>query len=306
MMETLAILGPTAVGKSSLARALAGRLDGEIVSIDSRKAYRGLDIGTAKPPAEARETVPHHLIDVLDLHEKNDAERFARMAERAVDQIAGRGRLPILVGGSGLYFRALMDGFFSIDLQRADREAFARSIERRATADLHGDLEEVDPESARRIHANDRYRIVRALEVHALTGIPLSEHFRRQRAGGPRRRVVPRTAGLALSREMLYERINERTRRMVAAGWVEEVERLLAGGADPSWPGLKTLGYPEMVSVVRGRSTREEAVERVSRLTRQYAKRQLTWFKAVDGVTWFDAAEPDILERVNAWFGAGR
>jgi tRNA dimethylallyltransferase len=307
MMRTLAILGPTAVGKSALAGHLAERLDGEIVSIDSRQIYRHTDIGTAKPPRATRARIPHHLIDVLDLHERIDAERFARMAETAIGEIDGRGRLPILAGGSGLYFRALFHGLFVIDLDRAQRAAFARSIEEVPVVELFRRLENVDPESARRIHPNDRYRIARALEVHALSGTPLSEHFRRQRGGTEtaKRGARYRKAGLRLPRGMLYERINERTRGMMTEGWLDEVKELLASGADPSWPGLQSLGYPEMVAVAGGEITEEEAIERISRLTRRYAKRQMTWFRKVEGVTWFEAERAGLSKRMLDWFRSG-
>ncbi|HUV35539.1 MAG TPA: tRNA (adenosine(37)-N6)-dimethylallyltransferase MiaA [Patescibacteria group bacterium] len=303
-MKPLAILGPTAVGKSSLAMALAERLGGEIVSVDSRQAYRGIDVGTAKPSCSDRERIPHHLIDVLDLREKNDAERFARLAAAAVDDILQRGRLPILTGGSGLYFRAIFNGFFAIDLDPAERRAFAGSIAPVPTPELYRRLNSSDPESARRIHPNDRYRIVRALEVLELSGVPLSEHFRRQRADPAYRRIECRTIGLTMPRDVLYACINERTRRMMAEGWIEEVERLIQGGADPAWPGFGSLGYPEVLSLVRGELTREQAIDRVARLTRQYAKRQLTWFRKIEGVTWFDTDRRDVAELVFTWLRA--
>lgn len=303
-MKPFAILGPTAAGKSSLAIIIAGRLGGEIVSVDSRQAYRGIDIGTAKPSRSDRERVPHHLIDVLDLREKNDAEQFSRMAVTAVEDILQRGNLPILVGGSGLYFHALFKGFFDIDLDPSERIAFAESVAHIPTPELYRRLNSEDPDSVRRIHANDRYRIVRALEVRALSGVPISEHFRRQRSNSAHRRFECRTIGLTMSREKLYARINERTRRMMTGGWIEEVERLLEGGAAPAWPGLGSLGYPEVISLIRGELTREETIDRVARLTRQYAKRQLTWFKKVEGVTWFNADSGDLADLVFAWLGA--
>ncbi len=301
-MKPFAILGPTATGKSSLAIVLAVRLGGEIVSVDSRQAYRGIDIGTAKPSRSDMERVPHHLIDVLDLHEKNDAEEFSRMAITAVGDILRRDNLPVLVGGSGLYFHALFNGFFDIDLDPSERIAFAESIAHIPTPDLYRRLNSEDPDSVRRIHPNDRYRIARALEVLALSGVPISEHFRRQLANSPHRQFECRTIGLTMPREKLYARINERTRRMLTGGWIEEVERLLEGGADPAWPGLGSLGYPEVISLIRGEITKEETIDRVARLTRQYAKRQLTWFKKVEGVTWFNADSHDLAEIVLAWF----
>lgn len=303
-MKPLAILGPTAAGKSSLAIILAGRLGGEIVSIDSRQVYRGIDIGTAKPSRSDMERIPHHLIDVLELREKIDAEKFSRMAMTAVGSILDRQRLPILVGGSGLYFHALFNGFFDIDLDPSERIAFAESVADIPTPDLYRRLSFEDPDSIQRIHPNDRYRIIRALEVFALSGVPLSEHFRLQRTDSEYRRFECRTIGLTMPREKLYARINERTRKMLTGGWIEEVERLLKGGADPAWPGLGSLGYPEVISLIRGLLTRDETFERVARLTRQYAKRQLTWFKKVEGVSWFDADCQDLAQLVFAWLPA--
>jgi tRNA dimethylallyltransferase len=301
-MEALAIIGPTAVGKSRLALALAGKLGGEIVSIDSRQAYCRIDIGTAKPSKSDREKIPHHLVDVLELDEKNDAERFAHMARIAVRDIFERTRLPILVGGSGLYLHALLNGFFEVGLDPGERAQFAESVGQIPTPALFRRLEANDPESARRIHRNDRYRIVRALEVYALTGVPLSEHFRRQDAEASREHFDCRKIGLTVPRQILYERINERTKNMLDGGWIEEVERLLDEGADPGWPGLRSLGYPEVISLVRGEHSRQETYERVARLTRRYAKRQVTWFRKVEGVVWFDALRPDLEERVLMWF----
>lgn len=301
-MKPLAVLGPTATGKSSLAIVLAERLAGEIVSIDSRQAYRGIDVGTAKPPPSDRERVPHHLIDVLDLREKNDAETFSRMARSSIDDILSRGKVPILVGGSGLYFRALFDGLFAVHLDPSARRAFADSVASVPTPELHRRLQSGDPDGARRIHPNDRYRIVRALEVLSLTGAPLSDHFRRQRENSRRRRLTCRAMGLRLPRKRLYARIDARTRSMLDGGWIEEVERLLGRGADPAWPGMQSLGYPEVIELVRGTITLEEAVERVSRLTRQYAKRQVTWFKKVADVTWFDADHRDLAAAVLDWY----
>ncbi len=300
-MEALAIIGPTAVGKSRLALALAGTLDGEIVSIDSRQAYRRIDIGTAKPLKSDRARIPHHLIDMLELEEKNDAERFAQMARTAVRDIFERARLPILVGGSGLYLHALLHGFFDADLDPTERARFAESVERIPTPALFRQLGTVDPGSARRIHRNDRYRIVRALEVYTLTGVPLSEHYRRQEAGTSRERFDCRKIGLTSPRHILYERINERTKKMLECGWIEEVQRLIKEGADPAWPGLRSLGYPEVISFVRGEISLQETYERVTRLTRRYAKRQITWFSKVEGVVWFDALLPDLEERVLMW-----
>jgi len=286
MIHVLAIVGPTASGKTALGMSVARSEGGEIVSVDSRQAYRGIDIGTGKPTAAERSEVPHHLIDILDLPEKNDAESYAARANAAIREIASRGRLPLLVGGSGLYFRAITQGLFRIDLEAAERRAFEASLSSVSIRELGERLAAVDPASARRIHPNDRYRITRALEVHALTGTPLSAHFERQGAGRAPTDIRFITVGLEEPRRELHRKIEERVGRMLAGGWTEEVRSLLEGGADPGWPGLRTLGYPQVIALARGEAGRSETKERVVELTRQYAKRQITWFRKEPGIRW--------------------
>ncbi|UCF05442.1 MAG: tRNA (adenosine(37)-N6)-dimethylallyltransferase MiaA [bacterium] len=299
-MDALVILGATAVGKSKVAVTVAQRLGGEIVSVDSRQAYRHLDIGTAKPTKEQRESIPHHMIDILELDETNNAERYARMATLAIDTIRSGGALPILVGGSGLYFRAIFKGFFAIDLDQDERRRFADSVAGIPTRELRQRLESADPRAARRIHPNDRYRTVRALEVFTLSGVTLSEHFERQRRTqhGLESKMQICKVGLTLEREDLSARIRERTASMIRAGLVDEVRSLLDGGADPGWPGMQTLGYPEVVSFVRGRIDETEMNERIVRLTRRYAKRQMTWFRKERGVTWLRADGGGIVQHI--------
>ncbi|MFA4948553.1 MAG: tRNA (adenosine(37)-N6)-dimethylallyltransferase MiaA [Candidatus Krumholzibacteriia bacterium] len=296
MITVAAILGPTASGKSRLGIDLALRMNGEILSIDSRQAYRRIDIGTAKPSAEERSLVPHRLIDILDLEEKSDAQKFAMLAHAALRDAASRGKLPILVGGSGLYFRAIERGLFDIRLEAADRIAFAESIRDVSNESLHGRLQALDPESALRIHRNDRYRLVRALEVRELTGTSLSEHVRRRRLDPSREEIAFVKIGLDIERGKLHRNIAERAKRMFERGWAGEVERLLAEGADPEWPGMKTLGYPQVLSHVRGEVRLDETVERVSELTRQYAKRQVTWFRKEPSMHWLMAGENGLIE----------
>jgi tRNA dimethylallyltransferase len=304
MITAVAILGPTASGKSSLGMGLALRMKGEILSIDSRQAYRRIDIGTAKPSAEDRRLVPHHLIDIYDLDEKIDAQRFSALASAAIRDAVSRGALPILVGGSGLYFRATETGFFDIAIDPADRAGFAESVKEVSSETLHERLRVIDPESAGRIHPHDRYRIVRALEVHELTGTSLSGHMRRQRLEPSRADIRFVKIGLELHRGELHRRIGERVKRMFERGWAGEVSRLLAEGADPGWPGMRTLGYPEVVSFVRGERSLGDTIERIGELTRQYAKRQVTWFRkepemqrlAADGKGLVDAAA-ELVER---------
>ncbi len=298
MTESLAILGPTASGKSELAMRLARALGGEIVSVDSRQAYRRIDIGTAKPTGPDRAEIPHHLIDILELDQKNDADSYASRAHAAIHDIGARGRLPILAGGSGLYFRAIAQGFFRIRLDRAERVAFEESTRGVPVRALYDRLAAVDLESARRIHPNDRYRIVRALEVLELTGIPLGEHFRRQRSEPGAAETCFVKIGINPPRPELHRRIEERIARMFEAGWPDEVRGLLGEGADPGWPGMQTLGYPQVVDFVTGKAGREETVARITELTRQYAKRQVTWFRKEPGMRWFDRAGDAAFEAI--------
>ncbi|RJR26288.1 MAG: tRNA (adenosine(37)-N6)-dimethylallyltransferase MiaA [Candidatus Latescibacterota bacterium] len=298
MITALVILGPTACGKSAAAMHVAARCDGEIVSVDSRQAYRSLDIGTAKPGAEERRAVPHHLIDILDPSEKCDAASFARLAHEAIRAIAGRGSLPVLAGGSGLYVRAICDGLFDISLSPAARAAFAMSARDVSDEELRRRLAAADPESARRIHPNDRYRIVRALEVFELTGMPIGEHLKRSASAPDRAGVRFVRVGLELPRVELHRRIDARTAAMFERGWVGEVRALLEAGADPDWPGMKTLGYPQIVSHLLEDVPVEETAKRIRELTHQYAKRQITWFKKEIDVVWFRADEGTALERI--------
>jgi tRNA dimethylallyltransferase len=296
-MDAVAILGPTASGKSLLGSFIARERNGEVISVDSRQAYIGLDIGTSKPTKRERETVPHHLVDILDVTQRNNAERYARLATAAVRDVISRGRLPILVGGSGLYFRAIFEGLFAVDLPEAERVLFERGVKGIPTAELHRRLSEVDAKSSARIHRNDRYRIVRALEVYELTGVPLSRHFElHARESRPQSAYLK--IGLELRRQRLHQRIERRTAEMIADGWVEEVRRIIDDGYDPGSPGLRTLGYPEVISHIRGEMDGEELIEMIQRITRQYAKRQMTWFRKERNVHWFDAEDEDLRESV--------
>lgn len=298
MITAIAILGPTACGKSVAALEVARRIGAEIVSVDSRQAYRRIDIGTAKPSLEDRSRVRHHMIDIIDLEQKNDAAFFACEAYKAIKDIASRGKLPILVGGSGFYFRAICEGLVDIVLPSSARANFALSIKDLPVSELRKRLEKVDPKSAKRIHPNDRYRIVRALEIAEISGITLSEHIARQRIQKEQREVRFVKIGFELPREELHRRIEERACRMIAGGWVEEVASLLNEGVDPEWPGMKTLGYPQIVEHVMCGKSLEDTLQRICELTRQYAKRQITWFKKERDIFWILADGQSVLEQI--------
>jgi tRNA dimethylallyltransferase len=283
------IVGPTGSGKTSIAMAVAERLGAEIVNADSRQLYLGMDIGTAKPSAEERRRVPHHLIDVGTPDHPLDVAEFVAMARAAIFDIAGSGRRALVVGGSGFYLRALRGGIFSGPSASPEiRREFEQIAAERGILFLHDELARIDPASASRIQRNDLYRIVRALEVHRITGIPISEHQERHRFA--EREFDTLTIALEVPRTQLYEGINSRFDAMLAEGFVDEVRRLLAAGYSPERPPLSTIGYREIAAFVRGAMTLDDAVELAKRKTRQFAKRQLTWFRHEPEVTWVDAS----------------
>lgn len=302
----LAILGPTGSGKSALALALADRVGGEIVSVDSAQVFIGLDIGTAKPTAEERARAPHHLIDVIDSETQWTAAHFQAAADAAIRDIEARGRRPILCGGTGLWYRALVHGVF--EAPAIDPEVRARVREELATrgpAALHAELARVDPASAVKLHPNDPQRIGRALEVQRQTGRPISD-FQAEHGFRERRHAV-RAVALAWPREALWARLRARTEAMYRAGLVEETRALLARGARPDGPGLSIIGYRDAVAVAEGRLDEAAALEATYLATRQYAKRQRNWWNGEPTVSWIDAAEDEasLLERVLSADGAG-
>jgi tRNA dimethylallyltransferase len=298
------ILGPTGVGKSAAGVTLALRFGGEIIGCDSMQVYRGFDIGTDKPGAEMRRLVPHHLLDVADAADQFTAADFVRRALAAVRQIEGRGRLPFVVGGTGLYLKALLDGLFPGPgrdprlRQELEREAAEKGLE-----SLRRRLEEVDPVYARLIGEKDKVRIIRALEVFALTRKPISEHFGNTRSEVADFHLIK--IGLQLERQELYRRIEERVDRMFERGLVAEVRGLLASGVKESAPPFRALGYRRVLAHLEGRLSLEEAVRLTKMDTRHYAKRQISWFRKMAGVTWRPAGDHSALaafleERVSA------
>jgi tRNA dimethylallyltransferase len=296
-VRVVAIMGATATGKSSAGIALARRFDGEIVSMDSRQVYRGLDIGTGKVSAEEQAAAPHHLIDILDAGETPSAGDHARRAARAVDAIVARGRLPVLVGGTGLYFRAYLEGLVEVEIPPARRKAIRERLERRDTAELHADLERRDPGRAARLSPNDRVRIVRALEIIEYTGRPVTEVYRQSGSGGE---VDALKVVLTMPRPDLRARIAERTRAMFDQGWVDEVRGLLAAGVSADAPGMNSLGYGEIAGALVAGEDPDDVVERVITLTQQYAKRQETYFRGEADAVWLDVTRSDTPRRLEA------
>jgi len=282
------IVGPTGSGKTLLAMTIAERLGAEIVNADSRQLYRGMDIGTAKPSEDERRRVPHHLIDVRTPDDPLDVAEFVAMARAAIGDIVRRGRRALVVGGSGFYLRALRGGIFSGPSASTEiRSELEQIANERGIPFLHDELMRVDPPSASRIQRGDLYRIVRALEVYRITGIPISAHQEAHRFA--EREFDSLMIALEVPRAQLYQNINARFDAMIAEGFVDEVRRLLAAGYSPERPPLSTIGYREIASYLRGEMTLEAGVELAKRKTRQFAKRQLTWFRHEPEVTWVDA-----------------
>ena len=297
----IAVVGPTAAGKSALALRLALSGGGEIVSCDSLQVYRGFDVGSAKPTREERARVPHHLLDVVDPDAPFSAADYARLARTALGSIRERGAAPIVVGGTGLYLRALLRGLFTgpsrDDALRARLEAMAA---RYGEDRLHRWLARVDPVSAARIEAADRVRVVRALEVFHKTGHPLSGHH--QAGAEPLRGFNVRLLGLAPSRESLRAAVEARTGRMLAEGLVEETRRIIERYGAEVRP-LQSIGYRQAAAVVRGTLGVEEARRDIVKSTMRYAKRQMTWFRHQEQVAWCDdAAHAEAL--ATRWRGA--
>ncbi|MDH3404992.1 MAG: tRNA (adenosine(37)-N6)-dimethylallyltransferase MiaA [Acidobacteriota bacterium] len=304
---TLIVLGPTAAGKSALALALADHYPIEIVNGDSLQAYRGLDVGTAKPGAAERARVPHHLIDILDPSEPFSAGEFRRRALPVIEEIRARGRLPVVVGGSGFYLRALTAGLSAIPpVPGALRREVAALLRREGLPAVRRRLASLDPETAARVAADDPQRTLRALEVVLATGRGLADWWRRE---PPRAELeVLGRIGLTLPRALLYDRIARRLATMVADGWVEEVVGLLAGGCLPTMPAFQAIGYRQLVRHIRGEWSLERSLEETARETRRFAKRQLTWFRREPDVDWIEGrslaeALPRALEAISRRIG---
>jgi tRNA dimethylallyltransferase len=280
------VLGPTAVGKSRVAVDLALHFGGEVIGGDSIQVYRGFDIGTDKPAPAERRGVPHHLIDTVDPTVQFTAADFVREALAAAQDISARGRLPIVAGGTGLYLKALVDGLFpGPGRDPAVRAALEAEAREKGLDALFRRLEEVDPAYAAKIRNRDRVRIVRALEVHAATGRPISEHFLATESPVAGRKVV--RIGLRLERAVLVRRIEDRVDRMFARGLVGEVRGLLEKGIPEDAPPFRALGYRHVLQHLRGGLGLDEAVALTKTDTRQYAKRQMTWFRKMAEVAWF-------------------
>jgi len=296
------IVGPTAAGKTALSLELAESLAAEIVSMDSRLLYRGMDVGTAKPTVEERRRVPHHLIDVADPDQTWSLAAYCEAADQAIHAVQARGVLPLLVGGTGQYYRAMVEGWQPPRATRSDafRSRMAEYVNEHGTQALHQELERIDPMSAKRIDARNVRRVVRALEIFHLTG---------KTASAQRHKRPPEypllVMGVSLPRAELYERIDMRIDHMLQAGWVGEVRSLLEKGYSPRLPSFSAIGYREIARHVAGEMELDQAQIQIQRSSRQFVRRQSNWFKPGDAsIMWFDnrsGVADEMRHAINQW-----
>lgn len=296
--KILVIVGPTASGKTRMAVELAQRHNGEVISADSMQIYRTMDIGTAKPTQEEMGGIPHHMIDVADPEEDFSVARYVEMAARCVDDVLARGKLPIVAGGTGLYIDSLLSGrtFAPFSPDSALRGELERELEEKGGQAMLEALAQVDPEAAQRLHPNDHKRIIRALEVYRSTGKTITQHNRETQAVPPRYDAL--TIGLAFQdRQAMWRRIDQRVDEMVAAGLEDEVRRLLTSGISPKCTAMQAIGYKEFTQALSGEMTWQEAADVVKLRSRQYAKRQLTWFGRNPNTRWVRWDDPPEFEQ---------
>jgi tRNA dimethylallyltransferase len=295
----IVLVGPTGVGKTAVSLALAEQLpaQAEIVSADSRQVYCYMDIGTAKPSPEMQSKVRHLFIDIREPHEVYSAGQFGEDARAEIWEILFFNHWPLVVGGSGLYLRALLEGFFAPKASnRKIQEQLKKRVEIEGSAKLHAELAQIDPTSAAQLHHNDAHRIVRALEIYYASGKPASKL--RQRHPDEPAEFIYRIIGLDMPRPALYERINQRVDKMLEEGLVDECKKLLEMGYTPKFNALQTVGYQEVFQFLGGEISHDAMVDLIKQHSRNYAKRQMTWFRKMSGVEWFEAKPKDSAEKI--------
>lgn len=296
MDKLIVVLGPTAVGKTALSIALAKRFHTEVISGDSMLIYRHMDIGTAKPSPVEQDGIVHHLIDIVEPSESFDVTAFLALARQKIRELNERGCVPILAGGTGLYIKALLEGYrFNVTPQN---EAFRAEMEKVicecGAEEVHRRLAAVQPETAARLHPNDTRRVIRALEVATFGGETVSQ----QKTDEAARLYDVAVIGLTSERSLLYERINRRVDEMMELGLLREVEELLARGISPEAQAMKGIGYKELVAYLNGTCTLEEAVDEIKKGTRHFAKRQFTWYRKMPYIDWYEVETKDDLVRI--------
>jgi len=297
VIPLIIIAGPTGVGKTKVAIAIAEWIGGEIVGADSRQIYRYMDIGTAKPTPEERARIPHHLIDIRNPDEEYSAAEYAKDASAAIHSIHTRGKIPLLVGGTGLYIQAVLYGMFEgPGRDEAFRAQMRTLAEAHGSTHLYQELLCVDPKTAQRVHSNDLMRIIRALEVHHLTGKPISEH--QASATEPLASYHSCFLVLTTERKTLYERINARVDQMIDQGLVEEVQDLIKRGYHEGLNSMNSVGYQEIMECLSGIRDLSSAIGLIKRNTRRYAKRQLTWFRKYQKSFWICYEKAETLENI--------
>ncbi len=280
------LLGPTGAGKSTTAIKIAKAFNGEVISCDSMQVYRGFDVGTDKIPADKQEGITHHLLDIVEASVQFTAADFVKYALSAIQTIQGKKKLPIITGGTGLYLKALIEGLFPEgEKDPRIRRQLEKEAETKGLENLQKRLARIDPAYAKKIGKNDRIRIIRALEVYTATKKPISDHFSNTQSHIKDFFVL--RIGLKLERGEIYRRIERRVDRMFAQGIVEEVEALLKSGVEETSPPFRALGYKHVLSYLKGEMSLEEAIDSTKKDTRQYAKRQMTWFRKMRDIVWF-------------------
>lgn len=283
----IVICGPTAVGKSALGLSLAKKYNGEIISADSMQIYRGLDIGTAKPDLQEQKEIKHHLIDILDVNDEYSAEQYKDDADAAISDVISRGKLPIVVGGTGFYIKALLyeHNFGNAKKNEKIREKYKNILENYGKDYLHNILKEKDYESSQKIHPNDTKKVIRALEIYEVSGKKKSELLQNQQQN----RYSYKMYCLNLDRQILYDRINKRADEMINNGLIDEVRQQLKNGADVNSQAMQGIGYKETIHYLNGLISKDEMINMIKQQTRNYAKRQITYFKGMKDAKWIDA-----------------